>query len=160
MEQLTSVLGHNWLHDFMVQVPPAFAACESLHFIGLSLLFGSLLLVDLRGLGFFPGMPLLSLHKLVPVALLGFGINLLTGIAFVTYSPGTYFGNPAFQMKMALILLAGVNAVVFELMVFRPLRAGVPDAEHRALIKITSILSLLIWTCVLLAGRLIPFVKS
>ena len=153
----------NWLvaspfHDFMVQVPPAFPTCETLHFIGLSLLFGALLIVDLRGLGYFKGLPLLDLHRLVPVALGGFAINAVTGFLFVSFDPAVYFGNPAFQFKMALIPIAALNALAFELFVFRPLKAGHVEVEDGAFIKISSALSLLLWVGVLAGGRLIPFV--
>jgi hypothetical protein len=146
------------LHDFMVQVPPAFPTCETLHFIGLSLLFGALLMVDLRGMGFFKGLPLVELHRLVPVALLGFAINLVTGIMFIAFDPASYFGNIAFLVKMSLIPIAGINALVFEVCVFRRLRAGNLHVEDGALIKVSSALSLILWTGVLTAGRWIPFV--
>lgn len=145
-------------HDFMVETVPAFPTCESLHFIGLSMLFGSLLLVDLRGLGFFKAMPLLELHRLVPVALGGFLLNAITGFLFISYDPGPYFDNPAFLTKMALIPIAGINALLFEFYVFRPLKAGNVAVESGAFIKISSALSLLLWTGVLIGGRLIPFV--
>lgn len=145
-------------HDFMVQTVSAFPACESLHFIGLSMLFGSLLLVDLRGLGFFRSLPLLELHRLVPVALAGFVINAITGFLFISFDPTPYFDNAAFLTKMALIPIAGINALVFEFYVFRPLKAGDVSVETGTLIKVSSGLSLLLWAGVLIGGRLIPFV--
>lgn len=158
MQGFVQVLEQSWLHHVMVDVGMLFPICETLHFIGLSLLIGSLLIIDLRALGFFKGMPLVPLHRLVPVALLGFGINLVTGICFVAFDPGTYIGNIAFVVKMALLPIAAVNALVFEFMVFRPAKAGVAGVEQRAVIKITSILSIAIWALVLICGRLIPFV--
>lgn len=145
-------------HTFMVQVPPAFPTCETLHFIGLSLLFGSLLIVDLRGMGFFKGLPLIELHRLVPLALAGFAINAITGFLFVSFDPGAYFSNSAFLFKMALIPLAGINALAFEIFVFRPLKAGNTAVLDGAFIKVSSALSLLLWTGVLAGGRWIPFV--
>lgn len=155
---LGTFLGNSPLNHFMVSVGPAFPACETLHFIGLSLLFGSLLLVDLRAMGFFREMPLIALHRLVPLALAGFAINLITGVLFVAYDPPTYFGNSAFMWKMVLIGLAGINALAFEFAVFRPLVAGNAAIERGALIKVLAGLSLLLWSGVLIAGRLIPFV--
>lgn len=151
-------LGNSWLHDFMVQNTAAFIVAETLHFIGLTILIGTLMVIDLRGLGLLKRLPMLVLHKLVPVALVGFAINLLTGLSFMAYGPTNYIGNSAFEGKMALILLAGVNALVFEFMVFRPMAAGVPGVEHRVVTKLTSGLSLAIWAGVLVFGRLIPYV--
>lgn len=158
LQALETWLNSSPFHDFMVQVGPAFPICETLHFIGLSLLFGSLLIVDLRGMGFLKALPLIELHRLVPVALAGFAINAVTGFLFVAFDPAVYFGNAAFLIKMVLIALAGVNALVVEFMVFRPLRAGVAGVEDGMLIKVSSALSLLLWSGVLIGGRLIPFV--
>lgn len=158
LDAIGQFLGNSPLNTFMIQVGPAFPTSEALHFIGLSLLFGSLLLVDLRAMGFFKNFPLIQMHKLVPLALLGFAINLVTGILFVAFDPPTYFGNTAFIWKMVLIGLAGGNALAFELAVFRPLVAGNAAIEHGVLIKVLAGLSLLLWCAVLIAGRLIPFV--
>lgn len=151
-------LGNSFLNEFMVQVGPAFPTCETLHFIGLSLLFGSLLLIDLRGLGFFQQLSLIQLHRLVPIAILGFVINLVTGILFIAFDPAAYLANSAFLFKMALIPIAGINALAFEFLVFRPLLAGKHHVGEGVLAKFTSGLSLLLWTGVLVGGRLIPFV--
>jgi hypothetical protein len=59
---------------------------------------------------------------------------------------------------MALIGLAGINALAFEFAVFRPLVAGNAAIEQGALIKVLAGLSLMLWSGVLIAGRLIPFV--
>jgi hypothetical protein len=158
LHNLETLLVNSPFHEFMVQVGAAFPACETLHFIGLSLLIGSLVIIDLRALGFFKQMPLIELHRLVPVALLGFAINAITGFLFVCFDPATYFGNIAFLVKMALIPIAGINALVFEFAVFRPLKSGVVGVERGAVIKVTSALSLLLWAGVLIGGRLIPFV--
>jgi hypothetical protein len=151
-------LANSFLHDFMMEVRPAFPAAETLHFIGLSLMFGSLLLVDLRALGMFKSLPLITLHRLVPVAIIAFLINLVTGVLFVAFDPQAYFGNTAFLWKMVLIMLAGINALIFEVLVFRPLAAGDATIERGALIKFSAALSLLLWCGVLILGRLIPFV--
>src|SRR5580658_6846239 len=79
-----------------------FATGETLHFIGLSLLFGSLLIVELRLLGFLRGIPVRAALDFLPFALLGFLINLATGIEFFTADPFMYWPNPAFRLKMFL----------------------------------------------------------
>jgi hypothetical protein len=146
-----------WLHTAMVQSPVAFTLAETLHFMGLSILIGALVLIDLRGLGLMKRLPLLEMHKLVPFALAGFAINLLTGLAFIFSSPGAYFDNLGFQLKMGLIVLAGVNALAFEFLVFRPLVAGDAGAATGPAVRITSGLSLALWAGVLIFGRLIPY---
>src|SRR5437763_13134883 len=133
-----------------------FAAGETLHFIGLSLLVGGILIVDLRLLGFFRRIPVRAALAFLPFAIAGFAINLLTGIAFFTADPLMYWPNPACRLKMLLILLAGLNAVLF--MVLRRQRVlGLGDRESTgAVAKVSAGLSLLLWLCVLLLGRLLP----
>ena len=63
---------------------------ESLHFIGLSLLIGTIGLFDLRLLGFGRRIPIAAMHRLIPWGLLGFGINLLSGLSFLMTEPDQY----------------------------------------------------------------------
>lgn len=158
MTPLSHWIRSTGLHEFMVQNQLAFTACETLHFMGLTVLAGALLVIDLRGLGFYKRMPLLELHKLVPFAIGAFIVNLLTGICFIASDPDHYFIDLSFKVKMVLILVAGVNALVFEFLVFRPMKAGVPGVEQQAVTKITSGLSIFLWAGVLICGRLIPYV--
>jgi len=148
---------HSGLHEFMAASPAAFTAAETLHFMGLTVLFGALLVIDLRGMGFYKRLSLVEVHKLVPFAIGAFIVNLITGIMFIFSNPYAYFGNIAFGIKCVLIVLAGINALVFEFAVFRPLHAGKPGIDGGAVVKISSALSLLFWAGVLIGGRLIPY---
>lgn len=158
MLAFTSWIEKTWLHDWVVQNQIVFTAAETIHFMGLTVLCGSLLVIDLRGLGFLKKMPFLELHKLVPWAIGAFVVQLLTGITFIASNPGHYFTDLSFQVKMALIPIAGINALIFEFFVFRPMLAGKPGVEQAAVTKITSGLSIFIWAMVLICGRLIPYV--
>lgn len=157
MEAFYAWLEASWLGQLMIQNPLAFTAAETLHFMGLTVLIGTLLVVDLRGMGVLKRIPLVQAHKLIPFTIGAFAINLLTGIAFIASNPSNYFSNTAFQLKALLIVLAGINAVIFELAVFRPLLAGKPGIEEGAVVRITSFLSLVFWAGVLIFGRLIPY---
>src|SRR5512140_947676 len=100
--------------DGMVNLKWGWPASETVHFIGLSLLFGVVLLVDLRMLGFLKGIPFSTLHRLLPWGVLGFGVNVVTGILFfIGAPPDFYVNNPVFIWKLALILVAGANALYF-----------------------------------------------
>ena len=133
-----------------------FATGETLHFIGLSLLVGGILIVDLRLLGFLRRIPIRAALAFLPFVIAGFLINLATGIVFFSADPMMYWPNPAFKLKMALILLAGLNAVVFTVMAQRRvLGLGVDDDTGR-IAKVTAGLSLGLWLGVLLLGRLLP----
>ncbi len=147
------------INDFMLEVPWAFPASETLHFMGLTLLIGSIMVVDLRGLGLLRMIPFEQAHKLISLAIIGFGINLVTGALFLFADPSRYFANVGFRYKMLLILLAGINALVFELFVFRKAGAGGASAQDSMTAKVTSGLSLVFWFTVLILGRFMPYVE-
>lgn len=139
----------------------AWPASETLHFLGLSLLFGVAALVDLRVLGMMKNLSFRALHRLLPWGILGFGINLITGILFFVASPNGsegYINNPTFQWKMALILLAGVNVLYFT--VFDgpwEIRPG-DDAPMTA--KVFAGSALLLVVGIIFCGRMLPFLGN
>jgi uncharacterized membrane protein len=142
--------------DAMVNLKWGWPASETVHFIGLSLLFGVVLLVDLRMLGFLKGIPYSTLHRLLPWGVLGFGVNVVTGILFfIGAPPDFYVNNPVFIWKLALILVAGANALYFT--VFEQpwtLRAG--DNPSVAA-KVAAASGILLWTGVIFCGQMLPF---
>jgi len=129
---------------------------EILHFIGLSLLFGGLLIVDLRMLGFFTQINQLATHKLLPLVIGGFALNLITGVLFFFGDPMRYSINIALKVKMSLVVLAGLNALFYHFKV-EPLGR---EKNDFSLEKISAAVSLIAWTGVLLFGRLIPYIGT
>jgi hypothetical protein len=138
----------------------AFPALQSLHFIGMTMLVGIVGAIDLRVLGIARGLPIHPLHRLLPVAFAGFGINLITGLMFFAHDPYVYAYNISFRIKMLLILIAGLNALWFQLGVFIDVDKWGPGIEASRLAKLISALSLLIWFAVITAGRYIAFAPS
>src|SRR3989454_10808389 len=108
-----------WLHSTRLSwamaggVPWLWPLCETLHFIGLALLMGIVSVLDLRMLGMAKELPLGPLQRLMPFAILGFTINLVTGLLFFTGDPTQYIHNVAFGFKLLFIGLAGVNVILF-----------------------------------------------
>ena len=66
--------------DFVRNSTWAFPALQSLHFIGMSLLIGVVGVIDLRILGVARGLPIHPLHRFLPLAFVGFGINHLGAV--------------------------------------------------------------------------------
>lgn len=132
---------------------------EIAHFMGLSLLIGGLLIVDLNLVGLLPQLQPSATHKLLPIVLIGFGINLVTGILFFYGDPMRYSVNIGFQIKMCLIGLAGLNAVFYHWKL-SPLMEDWSSESPPALAKLIGITSLTAWMGVLLFGRLIPYVGT
>ena len=86
---------------------------EIIHFIGLSMLLGALLVIDLRMAGHFRALSPAATHKLLPLVFLGFALNMITGVMFFYGDPMRYAGHTGFQVKMILVALAGLNALVY-----------------------------------------------
>ena len=101
------------LSAFVTGRPWVWPASETLHFIGLCLLVGAVGLMDLRMLGVARRIPFAPLFRLVPWGVLGFLINLVTGITFFVGNPFQYIHNIAFGYKLVFMALAGVNVLVF-----------------------------------------------
>jgi hypothetical protein len=133
-------------------------ASETLHFIGLAMLIGCVGALDLRMLGVAKGLPVKSLHRFIPFGIAGFVINLVTGTLFFVGEPSQYIHNISFQLKMLLIVIAGLNVLIFYGTVFRDadsLSAG-EDAPFKA--KIVATVSITAWLGVMYFGRMLPFI--
>jgi hypothetical protein len=133
---------------------------ETLHFIGLSLLLGGLIVIDTRMAGFFRSVNIAATHKLLPWVFIGFGINLTTGVLFFFGDPMRYAVNWGFQVKMILVVMAGLNALWFWVRLNKDMHSLEPNADTSAEAKAVAWVSLVCWTGVLLFGRLIPYVGT
>lgn len=138
-----------WMWPFM----------ENLHFLGLSFLFGALLVIDLRVLGVAKTIPMRGAMKLIPLVLIAFAVNLVTGICFFAGDPYRYIYNLSFQWKMGMILIAGVNALWFWFGEHAKLVQLANGQQAEVSAKVIAALSLLIWTLVIVLGRLIPYLE-
>ena len=132
---------------------------ESLHFFGLSLLIGTVGVFDLRLLGLGKGIAIAALHRLVPFGVGGYLINVATGTLFFISAPAQYMHNPAFQLKMLAMAIAGLNVAVFYTTTSRRLAELGPDADAPVHAKVIAIVSLLSWAAVISFGRLLTFFR-
>lgn len=144
--------------SFVTDTPWMWPTCETLHFVGLSLLLGVVLLVDLRVLGFMKGVSFQSLHRLLPWAAMGFGVNIMTGMLFFVGIPGQYIKNPAFYWKIGLAMLAGANALYFTIL-DEPWSLG-PKEDAPLTAKIAAGSAMLLWLGVLYFGSMLPFIGN
>jgi hypothetical protein len=126
-----------------------------LHFTGLALLMGAMLVIDLTLVGLARAIPPGAALKLLPVAIIGFVLNLLTGIMFFCFDPERFGLNPAFQFKMVLVLAAGLNALWFTFAEHREVVQAPAGAALPLKVRISASLSLLLWFGVIVAGRMI-----
>lgn len=136
--------------------PWVWPICEVLHFVGLCLLFGVMLIVNLRLAGFIRGVPLADVNRLLPWAMAGLAINIVTGMLFFLAAPDQYTQNGAFVWKMGLVLLGGLS------LLYPAMVEGEPDGTFdilRATVtrKLMAGCSLAIWIGVIFFGRFLPY---
>jgi uncharacterized membrane protein len=144
--------------SFVTETPWVWPTCETLHFVGLTLLLGVVLLVDLRVMGVLKGVSFASLHRLLPWAALGFGVNVITGMLFFTGMPVQYIHNPSFYWKMVLVMVAGLNAVYFTLF-DEPWDLG-PGDDAPFSAKFAAVSAMVLWIGVLYCGSMLPFLGN
>lgn len=136
-------------------VPWGWAVCETLHFVGLSLLFGVALVIDLRVLGMMKSVSFAALHRLMPWGILGFGMNLVTGMLFFVAASDQYTTNIVFQWKLALMMLAGINVLYFTM--FDDPWDLKPGDNATVISKAVAASSIFLVLGVLYCGRMLPF---
>jgi Na+-transporting methylmalonyl-CoA/oxaloacetate decarboxylase gamma subunit len=134
----------------------AWPALETLHFIGLCLLLGVVLVVNLRMLGVMKNVSFAAVHRLLPWGILGFGINLMTGMFFFITVPEQYTQNIALHWKMVLVLLAGINALYLTVFDEPWALASGDDAPLTG--KVIAASAIFLWLGVIYFGRMMPFI--
>src|SRR3970040_1381726 len=87
MEAFSDFLISTGIGDFVATYDWVWPFCETLHFVGMSVLLGTVGVVDLRILGVGKGIPIHLLEKFVPLGVIAFLVNLVTGFIFVAGNP-------------------------------------------------------------------------
>jgi len=149
-----------WINHVVIGYAWSWPTLESLHFLALCLLMGALLIMDLRLIGFQRVIPLSAVHALMPVAIVSFAINLLSGLGFVFGDPHTYTNNWAFWAKMICVVLAGLNFLLYYAKVEPSLLRLGPHDPTPVLAKAVGVASLVFWFSVLSFGRLLPYLGT
>ena len=149
-----------WVHSVVLDYAWSWPTLETLHFLALCTLLGSLLVMDLRLIGFQNVIPLKAVHALAPVAIVSFAINMITGLGFVIAVPRMYTGNWSFWAKMICIVLAGVNFAIYYAVIEPKLLKAGPTAPPPFSAKAIGATSLILWFSVLSFGRLLPYLGT
>lgn len=147
-----------WVNDFDLAWP----ICEMIHFMGMATLIGTIWLLDFRMLGLGKGIPIAKLEVLVPIGIAAFVVNFLTGMVFILANPSggptAYLMNFALQIKLILVLIAGLNAVAYYVSgVSKQMATLGPNDNPPLNGKVIAVISLVSWIGVIIFGRLIMY---
>lgn len=137
-----------------------FPAIETVHLLGMAALVGTIGVLDLRLLGWAARQRRVSqlAGRLIPWAWIGFCVQVATGALLFSSEAVKIYGNPAFRLKMLLLLLAGVQALIFRTTVSQRLPAWDQRPSLPLAAKLIGLSSLLLWVGIVTAGRFIGFV--
>ena len=139
------------MFDWIVSHPLAYPALEVVHIVGIALLLGNLSLFELRVWGVGAVLPLQPLARLaLGLALTGFGLIAASGLLMFAGQADELLANRSFVLKMALVLLAGMNALAFHL------RGSLQRVDRMA--RVQTLISTGLWLAVIICGRWIAYV--
>jgi hypothetical protein len=140
------LVGLPWIAEH----PVAYPALQVVHVVGIALLLGSLVLLELRVWGLGRDLPVAALARLaLPLSLLGFGLAAGSGLAMFAAHPGEMLANRPFVIKLGLLMLAGTNAALFHA------RGGLQRGD--AVARAQTALSLGLWLAAIICGRWIAY---
>ena len=134
----------------------AYPVANLIHLLGLVMLVGGIGLVDLRFAGLFPSLPAAALSRvLTPVAIAGLLLMVSSGFVMFAADAESMAGSTVFRRKLALIILALVNAGLFRWIWRRKIVNW--DASPPPAGRIMAGISLLLWLAIAAHGRMIAY---
>ena len=147
-----------WLTDtalgmWVISSAAIWPTLECIHFVSLCFFMGGMLVIDLRLTVFYRDPCAGLIDRLLRLVLGAFLVNFTTGVMFFAGNATKYIDNPAFELKLSLIVLAGLNALYFR---FR-LSHLLATEGVTAISKFVGYFSLLLWAGVIVCGRMITF---
>lgn len=150
----TSLSG--WLRDSLWTEP----IMETAHVLSLTLFFGMTMLLDLRLLGVSMKRRKASdvLRQLNPWIIGGLALMIVTGFFLFLGDPVAFYATTFFKVKMILLVVAGLNVLVFELTVGKKLDTSDAGGGTPGSAKIFAIVSIFCWVAIIAAGRAIAYV--
>ncbi|MEM9027212.1 MAG: DUF6644 family protein [Pseudomonadota bacterium] len=155
--QLWDTAAQSAIAAYISETPWAYPALKTLHIMSIGLLYGCLFAYGLRALNFGRAIPLEALGDHVfPWVWLGLAINVVSGTLMFLPNAQDYADNPAFQLKVLLVLALGVNLEVNQ----RIVRFYANDGKPTLRARIVAIGSLAFWTCVIAAGSMVAYTAA
>ena len=132
---------------------PGYPSMIALHALGMAIMVGLSLVIDLRVLGWFAGIPLQALNRFFRLAWIGFGINFISGTALFTAQATSYIVDWVFMTKMTLVLLGAITAGILQPAVAK----AAPGAELSGGMKAVAGLAIVFWIVAIIMGRLTAY---
>jgi len=137
-----------------------FPAIETVHLLGMAFLVVTISAFDLRLLGLILRRASVShlRRALLPWTWTAFAVQVVTGFLLFSSEAVKLFANPAFRLKLLLIVLAAIQVAIFHQLGLRNLPAWDTNPSTPKAAKLAGFVSLVLWLSIAAAGRFIGFV--
>lgn len=134
---------------------PGYPSMIALHAIGMAIMVGLSLVLDLRLLGWFAGIPVRAMDRLFSLAWIGFGINFLSGSALFTAQATSYIVDWVFMTKMFLVLLGAITAAILQTQIVSS--GSWTNGQAPGGVKAVAGIAIVIWIVAIVMGRLTAY---
>jgi hypothetical protein len=137
-----------------------FPIIETIHIFGIICLVGATSILDLRlmGLTFREESVSKLARRFIPWALAGFIIQVTTGLLLFSSEATKMYANLGFKIKMSLIVIAGINALIFHFVAYQSVDKWENDPVGPVSARAAGLISILLWFGIVAAGRWIAYV--
>jgi len=139
-----------------------FPLIESFHVLGLTMVFGTIMIVDLRLLGLASTRRRFSriASDVFKWTWAAFALSAVTGALMFITNAGVYYHNVYFRAKMLLLALAGLNTLLFEMTAARSVRRWDAESAAPRAGRTAAALSIVLWISIIFMGRWIGFTTT
>lgn len=144
------------LGEWVAISPYGYYLMLAFHSVGLAMLVGAMMVIDLRLLGVAKGIDLSALERLRKFAWWGFAINAVSGVAVFFSEANKMYFNATFRWKILLVFIGIIALAVMSRTVLRPI--AVSGGPITANAKVQAAFSLAVWTAVIIVGRMIAYI--
>ncbi|MET0292322.1 MAG: DUF6644 family protein [Steroidobacteraceae bacterium] len=159
--ELVQAVQASGVGEWMRSSVKAMPFVEALHVLAAATVFGSILIVDLRLIGFRDARRAFTRvsDEMLKFTWIAFGIAVISGALMFAANAQTYVANTAFRFKLVALVLAGINMAIFQHLTFRGVAAW--DASRAPTAgRVAGVLSILLWIAVIFFARWIGFTKG
>ena len=135
-----------------------YPAVEVVHIVGFVILVGAVVMFDLRVLGISKGISVRALARhLLPWSVAALVLIVPSGLAMFSAHASDFISNRAFQVKMGLLLVAGINAAIFHTGPYTTVAQWDTNAVAPGGARVSVALSILVWIAIIACGRLLAY---
>lgn len=162
LQQFCQWLYHSAMGTAIRESVWVFPIIETIHVLGITLVAGTVAILDLRLLGLVlkrEGVSQIA-RQILPLTWAGFAVMFVSGFLLFSAEAADSYANAAFRIKLVLLLLVGLNPLLFHLTVYRDVAAWNDRIVTPLRARLAGILSLSLWAAIICAGRAIAYVQK